>query len=149
MSGRDWWWGVEGWVWALRAYPPSPGLLRSPPLRLRGKKGCWPVITSEGVPAGPRPLVGVEGSGAFLERLVVLGGDLPGDLAQLLHLRRVAAANVPAVSPLSRSRAVDLVPRHYMVGYRLVAGKNILLRHGDASGLSNARERDGHDGLLG
>ncbi|MBM4094861.1 MAG: hypothetical protein FJ276_36440 [Planctomycetes bacterium] len=43
-------------------------------IRLRGKKGCWPVITSEGLPEGPRPLVSVEGVSAFLERMVLLGG---------------------------------------------------------------------------
>jgi hypothetical protein len=42
-------------------------------IRLRGKKGCWPVITSEGLPEGPRPLVSVEGTAAFLERMVLLG----------------------------------------------------------------------------
>jgi len=46
-------------------------------LRVRGKKGCWPVITSAGVPAGTRAVVEVQGSGAFLERLVLLH-DNPG-----------------------------------------------------------------------
>ena len=41
-------------------------------LRLRGKKGCWPVITSADLPPGPRHLVAVEGVGAFIERLVLL-----------------------------------------------------------------------------
>ncbi len=50
-------------------------------LRLRGKKGCWPVITSADLPAGNRCLVTVEGAGAFLERLVLLldnAAGLPG-----------------------------------------------------------------------
>ena len=46
-------------------------------LRLRGKKGCGPVITSAALPAGTRALVEVQGSGAFLERLVLLH-DNPG-----------------------------------------------------------------------
>ena len=47
-------------------------------LRLRGKKGYWPVITSADLPVGERSLVRVEGSGAFLERLVLLH-DNPGN----------------------------------------------------------------------
>jgi len=42
-------------------------------IRLRGKKGRWPVITSQGLPRGRVPLVRAEGVGAFLERLVLLG----------------------------------------------------------------------------
>jgi len=46
-------------------------------LRVRGKKGCWPVITSSEVrPRAPR-VVTVEGRGAFLERVVLLH-DSPG-----------------------------------------------------------------------
>jgi len=41
-------------------------------LRLRGKKGCWPVITSEGLPSGPLPVVSAEAAGTFLERLALL-----------------------------------------------------------------------------
>jgi len=42
-------------------------------IRLRGKKGRWPVITSQGLPPGTLPLVRAQGVGAFLERLVLLG----------------------------------------------------------------------------
>ncbi|MFH1924059.1 MAG: protein kinase, partial [Planctomycetota bacterium] len=45
-------------------------------LRVRGKKGCWPVVTAAELPPGPLPLVAVEGTFAFLERLVLLGGTL-------------------------------------------------------------------------
>ncbi|MFH1919191.1 MAG: protein kinase [Planctomycetota bacterium] len=51
-------------------------------LRMRGKKGCWPVITSADLSPTPPCLVTVEGSGAFLERLVLLH-DNPRRVSQV------------------------------------------------------------------